>query len=254
MTHRKMASHGLVFSLLLSVCAFSSAQSLRASPPIGAVVQSSDYDAVKGVTTVHIVNTSDKEISALNLSFHVDYPDGRVSGPAEFGLDFLEGVIQGIGGFAPGAAYNQEFPGQEGPVQATVDMVAYVDGTADVLNEGAFRRLVARRKANVLAMQKVDELLNGALADPAEQHPSARVVAELKSLVAAMEQQKINDEGTGSYGATLKGAIQDISNKPQSPAGRRESEDNSLRALIKTYGDRISITMRHTELVKAVQP
>jgi hypothetical protein len=253
MTHRNIVFRGLFFSLLLSVCAFAS-QSSRASPPIGAVVQSSDYDAVKGVTTVHIVNTSRKEISALNLSFHVNYPDGRVSGPAEFGLDFLEGVIQGIGGFAPGAVHNQEFPGQEGPVQATVDMVVYADGTADVLNERAFRRLMEGRKASVLAMQKVDELLNKALADPAERHPSARVVAELKSLVAAMEQQKIADDGAAMYGSSLQQAIQDISNKPQSPAGRSEREDNLLRALIKTHGDHISITMRHTELVKVLQP
>jgi hypothetical protein len=241
---------GLVSLLLLSASAFAS-RSLRASPPIGAVVQSSDYDAVKGVTTVHIVNTSHKEISALNLSFHVNYPDGRVSGPAEFGLDFLEGIIQGIGGFAPGAVHNQEFPGQEGPVQATVDMVVYADGTADVLNEPAFKWLIAGRKASVRAMQKVDELLNNALADPAEQHPSARVVAELKSLVATVELQKTTDDGAAFYGSTIMQAIQDISNKPQSPTGRSEREDNSLRALIKTHGDRISVTMRHTELVKA---
>src|SRR5271169_5689977 len=126
------------------------------SAPIGAVVQSADYDSAKGVTTVHILNSSHKEISALTLSLRVTFPDGTVSAPGagEFGLDFLEGIIQGTGGFAPGAVHVQEFLGQAGPVEATVDMVAYSDATADVMNELAFRTLVANRKATVRALQK----------------------------------------------------------------------------------------------------
>jgi hypothetical protein len=226
------------------------------SAPIGAVVQSTDYDAAKGVTTVHILNSSHKEISALSLSLRVTFPDGTVSAPgsSEFELDFLEGIIQGKGGFAPGAVHNQEFPGQAGPVQATVDMVAYSDGTADVTNDLAFRRLIANRKARVRALQKVDELLNNALADPAERHPSTKVAEELKAILAATDQQQTTEEGGADYGVELKGAIQDLNNKPQSPLGRSDLEDRMLQALIKTHGDRIAVTMRHTELVKAVQP
>jgi hypothetical protein len=239
----------LVIALLLST-------HLARSASIGAVVQSVDYDATKGVTTVHILNTSHKEISALTLSLRVTFPDGTVSAPGAsvFGLDFLEGIIQGKGGFAPGAIHSQEFPGQAGPVQATVDMVAYADGTADVTNELAFKTLIANRKAKVRALQKVDELLNNALADPAEKHPSARVAAELGALLTATDQQKTTEEGAANYEAELKGAIQDLNNKPQSPLGRSDLEDNTLRALIKTHRDRIAVTMRHTELVKAVQP
>lgn len=237
----------LVMALLLST-------HLARSASIGAVVQSTDYDAAKGVTTVHILNSSHKEISALTLSLRVTFPDGSVSAPGVFGLDFLEGIIQGKGGFAPGAVHIQEFPGQAGPVQATVDMVAYSDGTADVMNELAFKTLVANRKATVRALQKVDELMNNALADPAEQHPSARVAAELKGILAAMDQQKTPEEGAAAYGSELKSAIQDLNNKPQSPLGRSDQEDNMLRALVKTHGDRITVTMRHTQLAKAVQP
>lgn len=240
--------------LLLAVVLLLSAQVAR-SGPLGAEVQSVNYDPVKGITTIHIINTSQKEISALNLSIRVTFPDGTMSTPGgtEFALDFLEGIIQGKGGFAPGAVYTQEFPGQAGPVQATVDMVAYTDGTADVLNERAFTRLIADRKASVRAMQKVNELINEALADPTEQHPSATVAAKLKSLVAAIGQQKITEEGAAKYALILKGAIQDLDNKGRFSIGRSEPEDNSLRALVDSNNQHIPMLTRHSELVKAVQ-
>jgi len=229
---------------------------LAQSAPIGAEIQSSNYDPVRGVTTVRIANASHKEISALGLSLTVTFPSGKASTPgaSEFFLDFLGGIVQGKGGFAPGAIHEEAFPGQAGPVQATVDMVAYTDGTADVTNDLAFRTLIANRKAEVRALRKVDELSSNALADPAEQHPSARVAAELKGLLAAMDQQATPEEGAAAYGAELLRAIQDLNNKPRSPLGRSDLEDTMLRSLMKTHADRISVTMRHTDLVKAVQP
>jgi len=44
-------------------------------------------------------------------------------------------------------------------VVGVVDVVAYDDGTAEVANEAAFNWLVERRKAQVVARQKVNELL-----------------------------------------------------------------------------------------------
>jgi len=241
--------------LFLAVLLLFSAQVAR-SGHIGAEVQSANYDPVKGITTIQIVNTSHKEISAINLSIRVTFLDGTMSaqGANESGIDFVEGIIQGKGGFAPGAIYTQEFPGQAGPVQATVDMVAYSDGTADVLNERAFETLIAGRKANARARQKINELVTEALADPAEQNPSAIIAAKLRSLVAAVEQQKITEEGAGSYELTLKGAIQDFDNKARFSTGRSESEDNSLRAYIDMNNQHIPMLIRHSQLVKAVQP
>jgi hypothetical protein len=227
------------------------------SASVGAVVQSSDYDAAKGVTTIHIVNTSSKEISDLDLSIQVTFPDGTVStaGGSFFGLDFLEGIIQGKGGLAPGATVDQEFTGQTGRVQATVDLVAYADGTADVLNEQALKDLVANRKARVRALQKVNELLNDALANPKEQHPSATVAAQLKSLVEAIKRQKSGEGGAAFYASELQAATQNIANVLGSPRlTEPEFEGNRLRGLIKTHEDRISLMLPHTELVKAVRP
>jgi len=117
----------LAFALLFSAQLARFAQT-------GPEVQRAIYDPVKGITTVHIVNTSHKEISALNLSFRVTFPNGTKSlpGAARIGIEFLEGIIQDKGGFQAGTSYDYVFAGQPGPVEATVDMVAYTDGTADV--------------------------------------------------------------------------------------------------------------------------
>jgi hypothetical protein len=113
---------GLVVSLFASACTLASGQSFRASPSMGAVVQGSDYDPVKGVTTVHIVNTSGKVITFLHMSYIVTLPDGAESLPGQhqMGLELLSYLItvkllghpvegMGDGGIQPGATFNYEF-------------------------------------------------------------------------------------------------------------------------------------------------
>lgn len=235
--------------LYLMLLAFALTPLLRASPPIGAEVQSADYDAARGVTTVCIVNTSHKEISALDLSFQVTFPDGTVSrsGGSFVGLDFVEGIIQGKGGLAPGATYNQEFVGQPGPVQARVDMVAYSDGTADVINVEVFKYLVANRKARILGWQKVNELINKALADHAEKHPSATVAGQIKALISAAREAK-----PAGYVLELQDALQNITNMMNMMGSPRLSEpafeSDHLRILAKTNADRIAEMQPHIEL------
>lgn len=66
MNHRKVF-RGLVLTFLVSACAFA-VQSLRASPPIGAVVQTWHYDPLTNIVTLKIVNTSHKDITAFNIA------------------------------------------------------------------------------------------------------------------------------------------------------------------------------------------
>jgi len=223
------------------------APSLRAANSIGAMVQATDYDAVNKVTTVHILNTSLKEISAIDLSIQVTFADGTQSllGSSFQGADFLGGITNGGGGIAPGATFDQEFRGQEGPVHATIDVVIYTDGTADVLNESVFKSLIADRKGRVRGLQKVDELLSAALADPAVEDPGAATATQLKSLVARAKHDGNTIEGTAGYEGELQGAIQNLSH---APAGRSEREDTRLRAYIKTNEQQISLILPHTEV------
>jgi hypothetical protein len=48
---------------------------LRGSPPIGAVVQTWHYDPQANTVTVRVVNTSEKDITAFNLSITETFGD-----------------------------------------------------------------------------------------------------------------------------------------------------------------------------------
>ena len=76
MNHRKVF-RGLVLTFLVSACAFA-VQSLRASPPIAAVVQTWHYDPLTNIVTLKIVNTSHKDITAFNIAIQETYADGHV--------------------------------------------------------------------------------------------------------------------------------------------------------------------------------
>jgi len=243
------------------------AMPLRASSPIGAIVQESHYDSVRGIITFSVVNISHKDITAFSLQLRVTYADGT-GATSESMTDFLPSMIstfeqghpiasdQGNGAFAPGAIHNQEFPQSQGvSATATVDMVTYADGTADVLNEAAFKQLVLQRKARVLAMQKADELLMKALADPKVDHPSATVAAQVKGLASALQNKNLGtDDPADHEGLGFLEVSRDIANAPQSPTGRSAKEDNYLLALIKTHRNRVSLYLPHTELTKGAQP
>jgi hypothetical protein len=229
---------------------------LRASPPIGAVVQDSHYDSAKGVVTFSILNTSNKDISALNLLVRLVYPDGT-AGTREYGNDFLPFMAenQGNGAIAPGAIFTIDVPLGQQQIQtasATVDLVVYADDTADVLNEQAFASIAAQRKGWILGYQKANELLQKALADSNDPHPSTTVAAQLKALA---KQYETNPPAGGAIaGLGLLDAATNISNAPKSYAGRSEKEDDFLRKIIKIHQGRISLFLPHTQITKGVRP
>jgi hypothetical protein len=148
----------------------------------------------------------------------------------------------GSGALKPGAIIAVDVPvvGQEvQTASATVDVVVYADSTADVLNQKVFEVIVSQRKGRMLGLQKANELLQNALADPNDAHPSVTVVAKLKALA----KQNENDESVG-----LLDAATSISNAPKFATGRSRKEDDYLQALIKRHQDRISLMLPHTQL------
>jgi hypothetical protein len=253
--------------LLLAIVLSFSAQVARFAP-LGAEVQSWHYDPIKGITTITIVNASHKDISAYSVMVMVFYADGT-SNVTERTEDLLPGIIStsvaghsltadgGNGAFAPGATRDLTSPDSKPMqnIQATIQVVAYADGTADVRNEESFKKIVAQRKGTVLGLQKANELLTSALADPAEHHPSAAVATELQRLTDILPARKLaRDNPEAHEGLGLLAARTQIEHAPQSPAGRTAAEEDYLRALIKDHERRISATLPHTQLTKAVQP
>jgi hypothetical protein len=76
-------------------------------------------------------------------------------------------------------------------IDAIVDVVAYADGTAQVVdNDRAFRNLVAERKGPVLAMEKMIEVVKGVLADPMVTSPFD---AALRQLIPLAESANVKN-------------------------------------------------------------
>lgn len=228
---------------------------LRGSP-IGAVVQGSRYDAAKHIVTFNLLNTSHKDISAYSLLVRTFHTDGTAS-VWGYGGDFLPFMSEnnGNGALRSGATIGVDVPVGQQEVQsasATVDVVVYADGTADVLNENVFKIIVSKRKGAMLGLQKANELLQAALADPNDAHPSVTVVAKLKAL--AKQYQSAPPAGAEFEAAGLLDAATNISNAPKSPTGRSEKENAYLKALIKRHQDRVALMSPHTQLTKEVQP
>jgi hypothetical protein len=216
--------------------------------PLGAAILSADYDGVKKITTVHIVNNSHQEISDVNMSFYVTKPDGSVGNGGEINLEWAEGFAQGVGGLAPGAVHDYQFTGQEGAVTATIDLVVYKDGSADVLNRLAFERVQNNRQAQISAWAKIGELLKAAVNDSADPHPTETVIGQLQALYAQVQQGSFKPKGATVYGGQLQIAMQNLSNK----AGQA-NERQLLRDYVQRDQARTAALSAHTSL-RAVQP
>jgi hypothetical protein len=219
---------------------------LRASPPIGVVVQTWHYDPQTRIVTVRIANTSDKDITAFNLSVTEKYADGTVNSSEKM-TDYLplmatiqqfqaEGLSpQGNGTFPAKTSRDVTFPVAKDPkdVLIAVDMVAYADHTADVTNERAFTHLLSSRKELVLATQQANQVIKDALTTP---NPKDAAVKELKRLADVAR-----SGGRNLAEATLRSHMQSAQQAPD------------LGKLIKDGESRIAVYTSHTQVVKGGQ-
>jgi len=120
---------------------------------LGASVDNIRFEKGTRIAMARVVNTSNKDISGLNLSMEVAYPQGQYH--YERLLDFAAKIIsqqkaghEDNGALHPNTAMEErlDLPMRGGnlPLAVTVkvDVVAYADSTADVGNDAAFQRHV----------------------------------------------------------------------------------------------------------------
>ena len=176
---------------------------LRASPPIGAVVQSWHYDPNTNMVTAQIVNTSHKDITAFSITITETYADGRVE-KHELMEELVGKIIAakelqgtageelfhkmyGDGAFHPGTVWDEKSPVQPGlkDYQAVIDVVAYSDGTADATNDAALERIIDERKVAVASRKMVTEFIKTALADPNDPDPCTTATGKMQAQAAA---------------------------------------------------------------------
>jgi hypothetical protein len=230
----------LTFAILLAFASISASQN---APTMGAIVAKTDYDRDNRVTTLRILNTSQKEITAFSLDMVVEYPDGTLSdsGTSGWGCEMVDAIAEGVGGIQPGASFDQEFPGYPGPIKATVIMVVYSDGTADVQDDRLLQEIVGGRKGTLLAMRKANEIMTAALNDAADLHPSAMALAQVKALITPAALEKLPPDTALGFKSELADTILNLSHMHSTPTGPSANEINAMEALIETNTRRIPV-------------
>ena len=175
------------------------------SPKMGVVIQSTD-NSDKSTTTVHLLNISDKEVTAFNLSVQQTLADGKTFKPSAHTSEMLGGYLLNGKAFSPNSTVDVQI-GKilvqiPKPVDETlvVDVVIYADGTAQVQNQDRFKDIMDQRTARFQTLEKVDDAIEKVLADPAAEHPTASVVARLKAVLDDDQKKADTDSKAVIYG------------------------------------------------------
>jgi len=126
-------------------------------------------------------------------------------------------------------------------VEAAVDVVLYTDGTSEVSNQQMYRAMLARRQGMVLGLQKANELIAAALADPKEQHPTTTVTNQLKALDTGIRNKKLAMDDPENYETQgFSHVLVNLQHAPQWPAGRTPEEDKFLQDLVEHNSNRLA--------------
>ena len=185
-----------------------------------------DYYAQTRTLIVHATNNSGKDIMGYYLLVQKKLPNGSLAPQRDEFMrqyaDMLESWAyvktskdpekyerqwesRSEGVFHAGASRDISLAGvDDRDVVVSVAVLFYVDGSFDQHDGDRFNRMLATRQGSLFGKQKSDKIIRDVLADPANEHPCAAVIAALAKMV----------------GQSLGDASQDIFNN--FPQSRRE--------------------------------
>ena len=243
-----------------------------------------DYNVQQKTLTLHLANNTGKDITAYSFSItekyadgstNPSYLDGRPGMPGEKMEDMLGAMVNfqlakaeggvngkapvdvermrrefGNGTFAAGTTRDQVIPEDKdiSDVDAVVDMVVYADATADVQNERAFRQLVALRKGQLLAMEKVNEIVKRVLADPMVDSPISAALTELTPLADVAQRNRPAEDPAFNQAIYLQGTVKNFENMQRWRMNMTERE--YLTRYLDEQEKRFALMSRHCELEK----
>jgi len=246
-------------------------QSKLADSLPGVVIESWRYDPAQKAVILRLVNQSHKDVTAFNISILEKYADGSTSyldgTPSDIHdhqmMEDMLGLLISIQlGMSPGsgkgtfvAGTSRDYPDFVGKdvsgIDAVVDVVAYADGSADVLNnDRAFRNLTAERKGRLLAMEKVTEVIKRALADSMVSDPVSAALNELLPFAESLDAKTKNrspEVAENNVARNLQGDIQNLQRMQQEKMSGTQRE--SLERYVEYLERMIGLLKPHCELV-----
>jgi len=212
------------------------------------------YDAQQEMLNLRLVNNSGKDITAYSMTISRRYSNrstGNTDGSPsvsemleETGFIYSQDREQPNGVFAAGTSRNQHIPEPKDitDVNAVVDMVVFADTTAYVQNERAFKNLMAMRKGQLMAMQKVDEVFKRVMTEP---NPISAALAELTPLlVNALSGNRSPEKPEDNQQSELQTDIGNLKGMQQAKINEREYLTRYAEELEK----RIELMKPHCEI------
>lgn len=244
--------------LALAMLSLAFATSLRAGP-LGAMLQSWDIDSTKNAVTLHLFNSSGKDISAYNITIketygqqvneHQYYEDMvgvmlRIQDPTEIHRDELAEMYNGNGTWEAGTIHDQVLFVQPGltDFEATLDVVVYADKTAETTNRDALERAMTTRKAIAQTLQAASEAIKQALSNPIDESPQETAIKEIEGLRKNWEDS--HHERNFNAGA-FDGAILDLENAPLAAAALHRTLPDYLSYLASQNSGRALSLLEH---------
>lgn len=237
---------------------------LRASPPLGAVVDSWHFDPQTRMLTIRIANISEKDITAYNMSITETFADLSVSSTDQL-TDMLSAVVAvqqakgtpdedrirnelGNGTLQAHQTRERLFGPYSKVVtnfQATIDVVAYADGSAETTNVPALARLREHRNGELRSYQKANQILKEVLADSTIQ-TGGEVARRLEKFLADWEAQRPNSIDMET--APIEAMVGDLKRAPMAAKGEHLSETEYLHQYAAHTDEHVSFLSLHSQL------
>lgn len=241
---------------------------LWGSTPLGAVVQTWNYDPTHNppLVTAKIVNNAHKDITAFNIAITETYANGHVS-KHEVLEEFLGRIIAvkeaqgtpneasfreyyGDGVLHPGAVWDEQLPVQPEltDYQAVVDVVTYMDGTAESTNDDALGRIIEERQATLASQKIATEIIKTALADSNDTTPAMTAARKIQDRATVWKAQQHTKFDLDS------GLLESLANEIKIVSSRNVNKRDALKQILDREEARMSILSPHAALVKTEGP
>jgi len=212
------------------------------------------------------VNNSHKDITAFNISIKETYANGHVD-KHEVLEEFLGKIIAvkeaqgtaheadfrtyyGDGTLHAGAVWDEKLPVQPDltDYQAVVDVVAYVDGTAESTNDDALGRIVEERQATAASKKIVTEVIQTALADANDTAPEMTAARKMQDRATVWKAQRHTKLDLDDH------YLQSIAKELKALSSRNVNKRDTLNQILNREKLRMSISAVHESLVKTGVP
>ena len=231
--------------LSLAIAAFAGfVVPLRASPPIGDVLLSWSINATANTVTLHLANTTSKDITAYNMKIRESYGSRVIEHETSTDTVALMFNIQERAGTQEGEGWQKRFGNGTFPsgtnrdevihvqpgltdFSAAVDAVIYADKTAESTNADGLKRLLDARKAFGATIQAGNDIIQKALANPNDPNPEQTALKQMQllqgnagALHEVMEDLKSAGMAAPTHGQTIREYLNDYVSKRSERAAR----------------------------------